>query len=625
VTASTTEREALVEEFVDWAIENGVALVPTAKKGSKVPQGVGWQKTPAATERNRADLMKLAQRGRNLGVSAQGSPTIVVCEVDGAEDLAALEALDLGPAMRVVSGHESGDHLHLYWGRPDDWPDGAPHWGRLEKGSVTHNSGYFVGHGSVHPDSGLLYRGELCTPPTMKAGGAARFLAAITQSRRAEDAADERGERWTESTRHNGFKREAAKLAATHMGEEAIYEHLATLNETHCDPPKPRGRELEQELRGLARAAVTTWRDSQVDRMLAEAEATRKAPGRKDGGARAVGFKPLSEFAEEAVRFFDRPFLQANSFHVLAGRKGAGKGTYIADLCARISRGELGGKKNVLLISSEDSPGMDLRPRVAVAGGLIEHVYVVSEGWLQLPRDVELIREWADQIGDVAAIVIDPVGNHIAGKDSDAETAIRDAIGPLNGLADDLKAVVIGVRHLTEKDIRGGLISAILGSSAWVQVPRVVFGIVEDDKDPNLRHMKVGVGNRVPPGEDALSFRIEGVERDGHEVEITRLVWDGSTDKDLDELLRGAGNSKPRGTTRTAILDELEAAFPHGIESGAFDELVAARCGVTPKTVMNARVRLNEEGLIRAVPEKDEYGRVIKWSVLLAATPEVAS
>lgn len=338
---------------------------------------------------------------------------------------------------------------------------------------------------------------------------------------------------------------------------------------------------------------------------------------------RPVEFRPLSEFEEEAVRFFDRPLLQANSFHVLAARKGAGKGTYIAHLCAKISRGELGPRKNVLLVSSEDSPGMDLRPRVAVAGGAIEHVYVVSDGWLQLPRDVELIRDWAEEIGDVAAVIIDPVGNHIAGKDSDAETAIRDAIGPLNGLADDLRAIVIGVRHLTQKEIRGGLLSAILGSSAWVQVPRVVIGIVEDDADSDLRHMKVGAGNRVPPGEDALSFRIEGVERDGHEVPITRLVWAGTSDKDLDALLRGSGG-KPRGATRTAVLDELEAAFPHGIESNELDGRVAARCGVTPKTVQNTRVKLTNEGVIRAIPEKDEYGRTTRWMVVLAATPEVA-
>jgi hypothetical protein len=339
---------------------------------------------------------------------------------------------------------------------------------------------------------------------------------------------------------------------------------------------------------------------------------------------RRVSFLPLSEFEEEAVRFFDRPLLQANSFHILTGRKGAGKGTYIADECARITRGELGEKRNVILVSSEDSPGMDLRPRVTVAGGVLEHVYVVSEGWLQLPRDVELVREWAEEIGDVAAIILDPVGNHIAGKDSDAETAIRDAIGPLNGLADDLRTVVIGVRHLTEKEIRGGLLSAILGSSAWVQVPRVVIGIVEDDTDPNLRHMKVGAGNRVPPGEDHLLFRIEGVERDGHEMPITRLKWEGESDKDLDALLRGAGG-KPRGTTRTAILDELEAAYPRPVESNELDERVAKRLGVTPKTVQNARVVLRNEGLVKAHPEKDEFGTVERWMVRLANTPEVMS
>jgi hypothetical protein len=529
---------------------------------------------------------------------------LVGIDCDSEEDIAAFKTFGAPPTYSV----RTSKGRHFYYRAPTD---ATVHALLFENGTIQAKANqYFVAPPAIHP-SGHVYEGTDLPIVELPEDVLAAMVeaAGVRKDEERDRIAADPEAKVTEGSRHALLLSEAGRLANVgSLDEEGVFAALARINETRCDPPK-----TKTEVKRLAREAVAHWREkSNVDRLVDE-------PGKPKSGL--VQFKPLSEFEEEAVRFFDRPLLQANSFHILAGRKGAGKGTYIANLCSRITRGELGPKKNILLVSSEDSPGMDLRPRVAVAGGVIEHVYVVSEGWLQLPRDVELIREQAKEIGDVAAVIIDPVGNHIGGKDSDAETAIRDAIGPLNGLADDLRAVVIGVRHLTEKEIRGGLLAAILGSSAWVQVPRVVIGIVEDDTDQSLRHIKVGAGNRVPPGEDALSFRITGVEREGHEVPITCLVWEGATDKDLDALLRGSGNA-PKGTTRAAILNELETIYPHLVESTEFDERMAKRLKITPKTIRNARVALKNEGLVKAIPEKDEFGAVQRWMVTLAEMPE---
>jgi AAA domain-containing protein len=342
-----------------------------------------------------------------------------------------------------------------------------------------------------------------------------------------------------------------------------------------------------------------------------------------DVAGRRLVFERLSEVTEKAVRFFDRPLLQAATFHILAARKGAGKGTYLAWLAAKITRGERGPRKNVIWIASEDSSAQDIKPRVSVAGGDCGNVYVVKAGWMQLPRDIDEIAGIAQGIGDVALIIIDPVGNHIDGANSDSETATREAIGPLNGLADGLDALVIGTRHLTEKDIREGLLAAILGSSAWVQVPRVVIGIVEDDEEVNVRHIRVGRGNRVPPGEDSLMFKIEGVPREGHDVEITRVAWLGSSDKDIDALLRGenADSKSKSALARDAIIDELEAAPEMQMESDTLDARIVERCGVSAKTVKNLRSELKDAGLVKVFPDKDEHGKVLQWNVARTRAP----
>ena len=48
-------------------------------------------------------------------------------------------------------------------------------------------------------------------------------------------------------------------------------------------------------------------------------------------------------------------------------------------------------------------------------------------------------------------IVIDPIGNHTGGKDTNAEGDTREAIQGLNPLADELDCMVFGVRHLRQR------------------------------------------------------------------------------------------------------------------------------------------------------------------------------
>ena len=80
--------------------------------------------------------------------------------------------------------------------------------------------------------------------------------------------------------------------------------------------------------------------------------------------------------------------------------------------------------------------------------------------------------------------MVDPVSNHITGKNSNSETEVRDAIAPLNHLSDELGFLLVGVRPPLQKECRNGVLAAILGSSAWVQVPRAVVAAVRDSEAP---------------------------------------------------------------------------------------------------------------------------------------------
>ena len=128
--------------------------------------------------------------------------------------------------------------------------------------------------------------------------------------------------------------------------------------------------------------------------------------------AEGLTWELLAEIAMRSIVFLDRPLWQASAFHLVAGRKGVGKGTMIADLAARFTRGELGERRNVVWIGSEDSASIDIKPRVIAAGGAPERVAVVTD-WIQLPRDIDALAHTIATIGNVGLVVIDPVGNHI--------------------------------------------------------------------------------------------------------------------------------------------------------------------------------------------------------------------
>src|SRR5260370_1444416 len=80
--------------------------------------------------------------------------------------------------------------------------------------------------------------------------------------------------------------------------------------------------------------------------------------------------RPLSDVEMLPIRYVDKPLFQADAFHLVAGKKNAGKGTFLSHVAARVTRGEFGDKKNVIWIAAgEDSLALDVRPRIEAAGG----------------------------------------------------------------------------------------------------------------------------------------------------------------------------------------------------------------------------------------------------------------
>src|SRR5262245_35132479 len=121
-----------------------------------------------------------------------------------------------------------------------------------------------------------------------------------------------------------------------------------------------------------------------------------------------------------SIQWLDRPQLQRAAFHLIAGPKGCGKGTWTARVVANMTTGAYGTKRNALIVSTEDSASIDVAPRLTAAGADLARVEIVLDHF-ELPGDLHLLHQLAGDVGNVGVLIIDPLSNHMRDKDSNAE------------------------------------------------------------------------------------------------------------------------------------------------------------------------------------------------------------
>lgn len=320
-----------------------------------------------------------------------------------------------------------------------------------------------------------------------------------------------------------------------------------------------------------------------------------------------------------SARFVERPLLQAASFHLFAGRPGVGKGALCARWISRCTNGEMYGvPRNVLWLSSEEDAAIDLGPRVEAAGGDRRRVALIPNEFL-LPRDAEWLEGYAtDTVPDVGLIVIDPLANHTGSAQSNIDEEVRLALQPLASLASSLDIPVIGVRHLTVKEAKGGALAAILGSTAWVGVSRVVLAAVADEqKNVHVHPIK---GNRVPTQEAGRKYRLEGMQVADLEESVVRAIEMGESTEDIDELLEKSTKKSLPPTKRKQIeaaMVKLLRSKGGEMESDKLDSEVAQSVGTSVEYVRKHRgVMKTDLGWLRVYPDRDG-DRITKWMVTL--------
>lgn len=312
---------------------------------------------------------------------------------------------------------------------------------------------------------------------------------------------------------------------------------------------------------------------------------------------------------------------------VVAGIAGEGKSSYLVDVTARASMGQLEGdfagtKVASIWVNIEDDPGRVQVPRLKAAGADLDQVYFLTidstideetrESIPSLPMDIEPIRAAIIESG-AQLVVLDPASSLMSG-DLNKRDDARRSLDVLSALAQDLEIAIVLVLHFGKG--RGSASEKISGSHALRDAVRSVLLVARDDETGN-RIITLDKSNYSPHVGQSWAFDMIDTEvttDDGEVVHVGRVVDLGETDVSVGDIInREAGDDarEDRNAAQEFVLDFLVNSTPHEAKAG--DVLKAGRAaGFTDQDIKDARRRSRNPKILSV---KSGFGAGWVWQL----------
>jgi len=401
-----------------------------------------------------------------------------------------------------------------------------------------------------------------------------------------------------------------------------VYDEVLSFKEEDFAP-------VQDLFRGLARfQAHNKALDKIIERKLVEREdydGIRKLMTKAyEVGSRGGGLqdKDLSKVSDKPEFLIDGRFPKGG-ITFIAGRGGAGKGAFITGgIGAPITKagiifGEQLGQGFLILFNEEDFKSTVLN-RLRNNGGNIEYLK-----WQEMPKDSEgfsaifslkdnlqLLRKKLKQVPEElrtnSLLIIDGISTFMGmkkGIEAYNDVEVRKILGPLSGLAEEFNMAIVIIGHF-KKNKTSELIYAILNSTAFVDLSRIVYAIIEDEEERERRYF-------LPLKWNAPEFKNTGIEFLIEEkTDKIEIVGEISPD-DVAELKaeRAPGQSRSLGAGERArefleVKLRVRGEKPRILEKIAKESLICGR-----DTLYRIMDRMRREKLTKSV--EDLFGNIV--------------
>lgn len=340
---------------------------------------------------------------------------------------------------------------------------------------------------------------------------------------------------------------------------------------------------------------------------------------------------PASQIKTRRQKWFWEPFnghgvIPLGTATIAAGKGGEGKTTFMLDLAAMGSRGELPGdlrgqKIVTVIIGPEDDWDTVMVPRLKAAGADLDRIYkidvetaiddhVAQTRSIKFPLDVDMIEEAVNEVG-AKLLIVDPAPSIMQG-DMNKVQDVRSSYEPLIALAQKYEIALVLINHFNKGG--GSVSNGMSGSHAWRDLTRsyLAFATNEETGERIFSQDKNNYGD----SKGSYKFLLESVDvrtDDGETSSVARVNFLGETDQTVGELInRESGDQEEqddRNAAQAFLIDLLKSR--EAWEAPARECLKAGHAaGFSENEIKNARKRCKNPKILS---EKSSFGTGWVW------------
>ncbi|WP_129658580.1 AAA family ATPase [Rothia halotolerans] len=311
---------------------------------------------------------------------------------------------------------------------------------------------------------------------------------------------------------------------------------------------------------------------------------------------------------------------------IAAGAGGEGKSTFMLDLAAQLTRGELPGdlygtKHTVIIFGPEDDWPTVMVPRLIAAGADLARVAQVqaatitdsftNERELRFPVDLDLLREAVDQTG-ARMVIIDPAPSLMDG-DMNKVQDVRRSYEPLMALAQEKDLAIILINHFGKG--AGSIGAKLSGSHAWRDLTRSYLAFASDP-DSGERIMTQDKNN-YGTGCGSWKFALESVDvpTDDGNANVGKVRFLGASDLTVSDLINRdvmtEADEDDRNAAQGFVYDFLKNTDAHEAKAGDVIKAGLAE-GFSKDELKKARSRSKNP---RILSVKSSFGAGWVWQI----------
>jgi hypothetical protein len=338
----------------------------------------------------------------------------------------------------------------------------------------------------------------------------------------------------------------------------------------------------------------------------------------------------LSDITPQPVDWLWPDRLAAGTLVLLDGDPQEGKSLLTLDFAARLSTGRplpdsaaLPDPCSVVLLACEDNVRQAIPLRLRAAGADLDRIHLFRprspdgrDRLPSLPEDIPLLRAAVEESA-ARLVVVDPFLAFLSPRCCTLnDQLIRQALTPLAELAEQTKAVVLLIRHLT-KSVRHRLgLMRGTGAIAIMGAARTGFLVGRHPDDPEV-HLFACSKNNLAPMPTTLAYRIRP-DASGHPI----IDWQGPVTETAEELVRRPSLAVEPGEALRDAVALLRDILGHGPASCATVLRQAHAVGIMQRTLERAKAELkvrseqrwidNENIWFWSLPDNDDSERILR-------------